>query len=100
MPHYMIFNSGRRQDGLRWDNTPVGVFQADDAETACKAAAADCGQLGTFFAVEGYPWGVEMLAVEGVHKLGETELESARNRLREIERRVLENPLGLKPDEF
>ena len=84
----MIFNRGKREDGLRWDNTPVGVFKAPDPESACKKAAHKAGSLGTYFAVEGYPWGVQMLEVDDVEELGGSELEQAKARLRELERQV------------
>lgn len=56
----MIFSSHRALNHLVWDDTPVGVFPAESPDRACQAAAAASGRMGTFFAVEGRPWGVEM----------------------------------------
>lgn len=92
MPWYLIFHSGRRDDGLRWNNDPVGAFKAANADEACKAAARKRGVLGTYFAVEGLPWGAEMLDTPDVEELGESEIQAARRQLEELERRFNQLP--------
>jgi hypothetical protein len=100
--HYMVFAAGRRYlpghaaqapamppIGLVWDSSPIGVFSADSAERACQAAARKHGAAGTFFAIEGYPWGLEMVEVEGVTELG-NETDPQAVRIRDLERQVLE----------
>lgn len=62
--YYMVFGSKRRpvwggESYLDWDGI-VGVYSAENPEDACKAAARDNESFGTYFAVPGYPWGVEM----------------------------------------
>lgn len=47
------------------------VFRCADAATACKAAAKRIGSMGSYFAVEGTPWGIDMLDVGVVEVLGE-----------------------------
>lgn len=59
---------------LVWENGAVGVFQATDATRACHAAARKHGRAGTYFAVEGTPWGLEMQPVEDVAELGAGDL--------------------------
>lgn len=85
MDHYMVFAADRRhlpgnasagpppaaQYGLVWDNYPVGVFKAPDAESACQAAARKEGRSGTFFAVAGVAWGLSLNPVDGVTELGD-----------------------------
>lgn len=46
---------------LDWSAPPIGVYAGDTADDACKSAAKDHGEMGTFFAVEGYPWGLELM---------------------------------------
>ena len=46
---------------LLWQGQPVGVFRGESAEQACQAAARKAGVIGTFFAIEGFPWGVSLL---------------------------------------
>ena len=52
---------------------PVGVFEAENAEEACKAAAMHTRSLGTFVAVQCTPWGVDLLH-SNAKLLGESEL--------------------------
>jgi hypothetical protein len=87
--HYMVF-SGYRQnedDGITWSAAPVGVFRAGDPEAACKAAARKHGRMGSYFALEGFAWGVDMLEVEDVEELG----QSPRARLDDLESRLAAN---------
>ena len=84
MPYYIVFGanqqvpSGQAYGGpptnaphtLVWFNAPIGVFRTDTAERACMAAAKKSGAIGTFFAVDGTPWGVELMDVEGATELG------------------------------
>lgn len=102
MPFYIVFAAGRRPipgavvmgnaavpTGLVWDNQPVGVFRADDAELACRAAARKQGTVGTFFAVDGFAWGVELTDVEGAEELGiNTPVDPLANRIRDLERQL------------
>lgn len=55
---------------LAWSGTPVGVFVAEDPESACRSAAQKSGTMGTFFAIEGFPWGVSLMSQGGAHELG------------------------------
>jgi hypothetical protein len=66
MNYYMVFGSTKRPlsfggSYLDWHDNAIGVYGADNAEDACKAAAADHGTFGTFFAIVGTVWGLEML---------------------------------------
>lgn len=83
MEHFMVFAGSRRNlpgynaqgnqpvpFGFVWEPEPVGVFRAGDPESACRAAAKKRGHVGTFFAIAGVPWGVEMNPVENVSELG------------------------------
>lgn len=101
MNHYLVFAKlrvggnplapGFPRDPIRDAFVPVGVWGANSGDDACKAAAKKVGQVGTYFAVEGSPWGVDMLDVEGVHELGEEETPDAQQvRIRELERQLLE----------
>lgn len=107
MPYFFVFQINDRdtsappgtpdRDRLATFVSTVAVFHASSGEEACRAAAAKTKNLRTYFAVEGTPWGVDMLQVEGVVELGaeppqETELE---RRTRELERRVLERDVPL-----
>lgn len=98
---YMVFGAARGQQPgtyvqghdyprvLNWGSGPIGVFHAPDAESACQAAARKSGVVGTFFAVEGFPWGVELTDVSDVTELGEHQMLSEREiRLRELERQA------------
>lgn len=68
------------------------IFRADTAEQACQAAAKKMGSMGTYFAVEGTPWGVDLVDVEGVEELGAPETEDAKERrIRALERSVLDH---------
>lgn len=84
MKWYLVFSADRRPipghtaygpieslpTGLVWASAPVGVFRAGSSQQACQAAAKKQGSIGTFFAVEGEPWGLEMQRVDGVDELG------------------------------
>lgn len=63
---------------LVWDSGALGVFGVEDGPDAegraCRAAARKHGAAGTFFAVEGVPWGVEMMEAPGVSELGADDL--------------------------
>lgn len=70
----MVFGSRRRpvwggQSYLDWDGI-IGVYSADEPEEACKAAARDSEAFGTYFAIPGVVWGVEILTPEAT-KLGD-----------------------------
>ena len=64
---YLVFGSLKRPRGfmggtfLDWSQPPIGVYQATTAEEACQAAAKDHGQMATYFAVAGTPWGIDMM---------------------------------------
>jgi hypothetical protein len=78
---------------LQWLGSPVGVFKAETAEAACRAAAKRTGTMGTFFAVEGTPWGVSMIGSDAT-ELGvdfeesQSDLDRLERRTRELERSV------------
>lgn len=55
----------------------IGVFEADTPNAACKAAAMHTRSLGTFVAVECFPWGVDMLDIGSAKMLGEGQLRTA-----------------------
>lgn len=77
MNYYMVFGSEKVQNyingetKLHWSERPIGVYSGETAEEACKAAARDANGFGTFFAVEGFPWGVELLT-QTARRLGST----------------------------
>ena len=74
--YYLIFASQQSahrdvktdRHELQW--YAFGVYEADTADAACKAAASDSRQLGTFCAVECHPWGVDMLDTGNAKRLG------------------------------
>jgi len=74
-------------DGFRWEI--AGVFAANNAEAACKAAAKKSGRMGNFFAIEGFPWGVEMIDTEDAVEFGGADsmnkIQKLENRSRELE---------------
>lgn len=98
---FIVFGSTRVQDTnpisgriegppvLMW-GAPIGVFQADTAEAACKRAAKKVGYMGNFFAVEGSPWGVELLEDETTGEFGvdDMNVHDINQRTRELERSV------------
>lgn len=71
---------------------PCGVFRCETAELACQAAAKKVGQIGTYFAIEGTPWGIDMMAVDDVLELGHEppEEDEKERRIRALERGVLD----------
>jgi hypothetical protein len=98
MFHYIVF-AGQKSTGfnrtyMNWQEKPVGVFRAESAESACRLAAKKNGRMGTYFAVEGFPWGVEMFDADDASELGVenplSKLEQLENRSRELEKLVLE----------
>lgn len=76
---------------IRW--VAIGVFKADTAESACQTAAKKKGQMGSYFAVEGYPWGLDLMdgggSEFGVEEEPLSRLEQMEQRSRELEREVL-----------
>lgn len=68
----------------------AGVFAADKAEDACKAAAKKGQRFGSFLAVEGFPWGIDLFEVDaeefGVDSEPMTRLKQLENRSREMEK--------------
>lgn len=78
MGWFMVWGSKKRPKGfmggsyLDWSEGPVGAYMADDAAAACQQAAKDSAIFGTFFAVEGYAWGVELMET-GARQLGRRE---------------------------
>lgn len=86
--------TGRTQIGPDYVQiVPVAIFRCDTAEQACQAAAKKSAMMGTYFAIEGTPWGVDMIEVEGVEELGVAppgEDEKDR-RIRALERSVLDH---------
>jgi hypothetical protein len=72
---------------LEWHVT--GVFVADSAEQACRAAAKKTQVFGSFFAIEGFPWGVDLMETEAT-EFGQDQLlsksERLANRIRELEK--------------
>lgn len=87
--YYMIFNAIRQGNRLSWPNI-VGVFKATTPEFACRAAAKRQGTVGTYFAVEGFPWGIEMEEVEGTEELGsERSLTDVMRERQELELELL-----------
>ena len=75
---YLVFASTRRPvdflggKALDWSHPPIGVYQAESAEAACKAAARDNGQMATYAAVGCTPWGIDLIE-ESAQQLGRTE---------------------------
>jgi hypothetical protein len=110
MPYFLVLEVNDREthappgvavrDGqLKTFTSPLAVFHADTAEEACRAAAAATHRLTTYFAIEGTPWGVEMIKVDGVREIGaslsEDDEDEKDRRLRELERRVLDREVPL-----
>lgn len=56
------------QEGISWDDA-VGVFRASNPADACLAAAKKAGQMSTMFAIEGFPYGLDMESTD-VTELG------------------------------
>lgn len=72
MEYFLVF-TGRKwknvagEQGITWDI--CGVFQAEDANTACLVAAQRTG-MGTCFAILGTAWGVDTVDQAAVKELG------------------------------
>jgi hypothetical protein len=101
MPYFMVFEIWQRGEvkkgELKTAAGAVAAFHADTGEEACQAAARATKRLTTYFAVEGTPWGVEMIGVAGTSEIGADldEETVAERRLRELERRVLDRDVPL-----
>lgn len=84
---YIVFGSIRRPTdflggkALDWSQPPIGVYQAENAEQACIAAAKDNGTMATYFAVAGTPWGIDMVDAPA-RQLGKQ--ESSQDRLARV----------------
>lgn len=70
--YYIVFGSVKRPLGgggsyLDWSSVdnPIGVFEAEAPDQACQLAAAETQSIGNFFAVEGVPWGIDMMTTTG-----------------------------------
>lgn len=94
MNFYLVFGSVKRPVGfmgekaLDWSNPPIGVYSADTPQDACQAAAKDNGQMATYFAVEGTPWGVDLFEAPA-KQLGRS--ESSGDRMSRVLDRMEEN---------
>ena len=91
---YIVFGSIKRPADffggkvLDWSQPPIGVYQAATPEQACQAAASDHGQMATYFAVGGTPWGVDMMETPA-RQLGRS--ENSQDRLNRILDRMDKN---------
>jgi hypothetical protein len=91
---YIVFGSIKRPSdffggkSLDWSQPPIGVYQADTPEEACQAAARDHGQMATYFAVGGTPWGVDLIEAPA-RQLGRT--ENSQDRMNRILDRMEKN---------
>ena len=106
MNYYMVFGSIKRPltgGGSRLDWAidrqgypagPIGVYQADSPQEACQAAAADVAGMGTFFAVEGTPWGLELMGQQaqqfGRQESALEKLTSRLDRMDQLDRQIAE----------
>lgn len=97
----MVFGSARRPQGftggtyLDWSKGIIGVYQCETVEDAFTAAAKDSNDVGTFFVVEGTPYGVELSDTKHVKKLGggdspQDRLADAMERMEETNRQIAE----------
>jgi len=78
---------------IAWSG-PIAVFEADSAEEACQSCAKKVGWMGSYFAIEGFPWGVELFEAPAREFGADTKLtrrEEMELRTRELERTVLED---------
>lgn len=96
MKYYIVFGARKWENvlgkkGVTWEGEAVGVFTADNPDDACLAAAKKTGQLGTFIAIEGHPWGLDMVQDPEVSELGKE--PDTMSRLEAMGRR-LENRLA------
>lgn len=91
---YLVCAVRPRKDtvnGLSTVVEPQAVFRAHSPEEACKIVAAKTKRLETYFAVEGFPWGVELLHDDDSVELGaELEEDDLNARMRALERRQLD----------
>lgn len=87
---------GPGQPQISWQ--VVGVFEAATAEAACKAAAKKRQVFGSFFAVEGFPWGIDLIEIEAT-EFGRDQEELTRLRQLEVRSREMERQAGLADDE-
>lgn len=77
MSYYIVFGSIKRPADfmggkrLDWNQPPVGVYEAATPQDACQAAASDQGQMATYIAVEGTPWGIDLMDAPA-RQLGKT----------------------------
>lgn len=101
MKFYLVFGSKKRPADLiggkklDWGQPPVGIYYADDPDDACLAAAKEVGEMGTYFAVEGSPWGLDMVENPATVLLGHDDGPSARmarvlDRMEETDRKIRE----------
>lgn len=109
MAFYIVFGSVKRPVGfmgdtaLDWGQPPIGVYSADSPEDACQTAARDHGQMATYFAVEGTPWGVDMVDAPA-KQLGRT--QNSNDRLADVldrmqtehEQKIKQLEAGLRDD--
>lgn len=99
--YYMVFFAAvKTGDVMQWSSTPVGVFKATTAEKACQAAAKKTGWMGNYFALEGFPWGVELFDTEEAAEWGDDETKNM-TKLQQMEARSreLEVETGIATDE-
>lgn len=69
--YFIVFGSQMLdRGGICWLANAVGVFECEDAESACQAAAKKAGSVTNFFAVPGTPWGVAMIDDNEVTEYG------------------------------
>ena len=83
--YYMVFAGQKHEGKLHW-SAPVGVFETDKAEEACQAAAKKVGWMGSYFAVEGFPWGIDLLETDATEFGADSNVNPLENRIRELER--------------
>jgi hypothetical protein len=76
MPHYMIWGAEKRPHGfmggsfLDWTKPPLGVWEGETAEEACRHCMVENGMMTTFFAVEGLAWGIALMDQDVPKALG------------------------------
>jgi hypothetical protein len=80
------------QPQVSWE--VAGVFEAETAEQACKAAAKKSQRFGSFFAVEGFPWGIDLIETDAT-EFGVEQQEISRLRQLEVRSREMERQAGI-----
>lgn len=91
MKYYAVWSGVKDEDPrgrerISWGL--AGIFKAENAESACQAAARKSQRMGTFFAIEGYPWGIDLMEQTASEFGIEDRVSEAERQGRELEQKI------------